>query len=125
MLVKDGEKRFTRWKLKYDIVKKGKPIRQLTPEAEQKLKKEYIFMANLENEIKKILGQTNTPTMLNFSYLAFAREVYGLSRRYKSTQLTQKVELTITKWQAQSLNTALLEKIRDQVYKMMNLKLTQ
>jgi hypothetical protein len=125
MLVKDGDKRFAKWKRNYDIIKNGQPVRQLTPQAEQKLKNQYIVMANLENEIKKIIGQTNTPTMLNFSYLAFTREIYGLIRRYKSNQLAQKVEFAMYKWQAQSLDKELLEKIRDHVYKMMNLKLTQ
>lgn len=124
MSFKNGEKRFARWKIKYDIVRNGKPIRQLTPEAEQKLKKEYIIMATIENEIKKILGQSTAPTMLNFSYLAYAREVYGLTRRYKNKKLQDEIEFATWKWKTRMLNEELLRQIKDKVLAMMNINLT-
>jgi hypothetical protein len=118
MLVKDGERRFNRWKMKYDLVKKGQPIRQLSAESEQKLKKQYVAMAKVENEIKKILGDAGVSTILNFSYLAFAREVYGFTRRYTSKKLQTEIDFAIWKWKTRQLNEELLGKIRDKVYKM-------
>ncbi|MBS4014968.1 MAG: hypothetical protein KGZ86_00800 [Candidatus Latescibacteria bacterium] len=123
MLVKDGDKRFARWKTRYDIVKNGKPIRQLSEESEQKLKKEFIRMAEIENEAKIIISKTNTPTMLNFAYLAFAREIYGLVKRYTKKTLQNQVEITLLKWQAQQLNQELLVKIKDKVFEMMGIDL--
>ncbi|MCX8014888.1 MAG: hypothetical protein N2748_02610 [candidate division WOR-3 bacterium] len=123
MLVKDGQSRFDHWKIKYDVIKRGKPIRKLSEESEQKLKAEYLNIANIENETKKILGDADVPIVLNFSYQAFAREIYGLTRRFAKTTLNNQVKIVIGKWQARSLKPEILEKIKDKIFTILKVDL--
>lgn len=121
MLVKNGQTRFDRWKIKYQTIKNGKPTRQLAEASEEKLKAEYTNIAEIEHETKKILSDTNEPTMLNFFYLAYAREIYGLSKRFTKKTLQNQLELTLNKWQARNLKPEILMKIKDKIFTMMKI----
>ncbi|MEO0084624.1 MAG: hypothetical protein ABIJ94_02720 [candidate division WOR-3 bacterium] len=121
MLVKNGQTRLEHWKMKYLTIRKGRPSRQLSKTSEEKLRTEYTNIAEIEHETKKILGNTNEPTMLNFFYLAFAREIYGLTRKYTKKTLQNQIEIALAKWQARSLNPEILMKIKDKIFKMMKI----
>ncbi|MCX8015000.1 MAG: hypothetical protein N2748_03175 [candidate division WOR-3 bacterium] len=70
----------------------------------------------LENEIKLILAEANTQTILNPFYLNFGREVFKLAQRFTGAQLLTAVNVALNKWVARGLDQDILEKIRNTVF---------
>ncbi|MCX7786022.1 MAG: hypothetical protein N2201_07390 [candidate division WOR-3 bacterium] len=70
----------------------------------------------LENEVKLILAEAGTPTLLNPSYLNFGREVYKYAKKFSGAQLLKEVDVLINKWHARTLDKDILERIRNTVF---------
>jgi len=115
MLVKDPQERVDRWVRKYERKTKGRRKRKASPETVQKLKNEFTISAHIEDGIKKILGQTAPPTILNVSYHNYAREISALIRRYRGDELQNRVGQVTQKWLARTLEKTILDKIRQYV----------
>ncbi len=71
---------------------------------------------SLENEVKLILAEAGTSTIMNPSYINFGREVYKLKLKFSGGQLLNAVNVVMNKWVARGLNQDILEKIRNTVF---------
>lgn len=70
----------------------------------------------LENEVKLILAEAGTSTILNPSYINFGREVLKLAEKFTGGQLINAVNIVLNKWVARGLDQDTLEKIRNTVF---------
>ena len=70
----------------------------------------------LENEVKLILAEAGTQTILNPSYINFGREVLKLANKFQGGQLINAVNIVLNKWVARGLDQDTLEKIRNTVF---------
>ena len=70
----------------------------------------------LENEVKLILAEAGTPTILNPGYLNFGRQVLKLAKKFSGAQLLNAVDVVLNKWVANSLDRDILERIRNTVF---------
>lgn len=70
----------------------------------------------LENEVKLILAEAGTQTILNPSYINFGREVLKLAEKFTGGQLINAVNIVLNKWVARGLDQDTLEKIRNTVF---------
>ncbi|MEO0091911.1 MAG: hypothetical protein ABIK61_04285 [candidate division WOR-3 bacterium] len=86
------------------------------PKMREQLSNIFPELENLENEIKLILAEAGTPSMLNTYYLNFGREVYRYAKRYSGVQLLKEVDVLVNKWHARSLDKDILERIRNTVF---------
>ena len=71
---------------------------------------------SLENEVKLILAEAGTQTIMNPSYINFGREVYKLKLKFSGGQLLNAVNVGMNKWVARGLDQDILEKIRNTVF---------
>lgn len=115
MLAKDPQKRVDRWVKKYEKRGKGRRKIKASPETVQKLKNEFTIGVHIEDGIKKILGQTAPPTILNVSYHNYGREISALIRRYRGEELQKRIDQVTQKWLTRTLEKTILDKIREYV----------
>jgi len=106
--------RITNWSKNY----KGycpKRLLKLKPMMKKRLAKEFRALEQLENEIKKIMGETGLPTWHNVPYLNFGRSIYGLRKRHIGNALLQEIAIRLAMAQQKLLKKTILIKIRDAV----------
>jgi hypothetical protein len=70
----------------------------------------------VENEVKLILAEAATSTILNPSYINFGREVYKTALRFSGGQLIATVDIILNKWVGRGLDRDILERIRNTVF---------
>ena len=70
----------------------------------------------LENEVKLILAEAATPTILNPGYLNFGREVLKNAQKFTGPQLIATVDIILNKWVGRGLDRDILERIRNTVF---------
>jgi hypothetical protein len=70
----------------------------------------------LENEVKLILAEAGTQTILNPAYINFGREVLKMAEKFTGGQLINAVNIVLNKWVARGLDQDTLEKIRNTVF---------
>ncbi|MEO0077098.1 MAG: hypothetical protein ABIK19_05480 [candidate division WOR-3 bacterium] len=116
MAVRPASRRLDKW----DAMFSGDVLSQRLAGYKEKMKDQLadIFpqQESLENEVKLILAEAGTQTILNPSYLNFGREVYKLTRRFSGSQLLSAVSVVLNKWVARGLDQDILEKIRNTVF---------
>ena len=117
MLAKDPQKRVDRWVRQYEKKTKGRRKRKANPETVRQLKKEFTTQTQMEYEIKKILGEAGSSTILNVSYQNYGREIFAKARRYRGEELSKLIEVITQKWVGRTLDKTILDKIRDYVLK--------
>ncbi|MCS7258319.1 MAG: hypothetical protein NZ601_02990 [candidate division WOR-3 bacterium] len=111
MSIKDSNSRYQNW-VSFMELNKGLKISHHT---KMTIKQEYAKLAEIETRTRQLLSTTAIPTFLNFYYLAFAREIYGLTRRYQDTNLTREIDIVLYKWQSRGLMSQVLLQIKEQV----------
>jgi hypothetical protein len=70
----------------------------------------------VENEVKLILAEAGTQTILNPAYINFGREVWRNTTKFSGGQLINAVNILLNKWVARGLDQDTLEKIRNTVF---------
>lgn len=70
----------------------------------------------VENEVKLILAEAATSTILNPAYLNFGREVYKTALRFSGGQLIAMVDIILNKWVGRGLDRDILERIHNTVF---------
>jgi len=70
----------------------------------------------LENEVKLILAEAGTSTLLNPGYINFGRQCYKLALKFSGSQLLNAVDIVFIKWAAFGLDRDVLERIRNTVF---------
>lgn len=109
--------RISKWSKKYPLYC---PKRLVSQQAamQERLAQEFIALERLENAVKQIMGESALPTWHNIPYLNFARQLYGLRRRYQGKALKREIAIRMMMAQKKLLKKRLLVKIRDTVLSM-------
>ena len=76
----------------------------------------FPMQEEVENQVKLILAEAGTSTIMNSFYINFGREVYKLKLRFSGGQLLNAVNVVMNKWVARGLDQDILEKIRNTVF---------
>ncbi len=92
-----------------------KRLLKLKPMMRERLANEFKALEQLENAVKKIMGESGLPTWHNLAYLNFGRQIYGLRKRHIGGTLQREIDLRITLAQQKLLKKSILLKIRDAV----------
>jgi hypothetical protein len=107
--------RLNKWTENFNAANAGhklEPYRQHM----RKLMAEYFEVAvKIENEVKKILGESGLPTWHNLPYHNFARKLHSLYTRFSGKTLTNAVTLEIRLAEMIRLDRDLFLKIKTAV----------
>ncbi len=107
---------------KWDAMYSGDVLSQKLAGYKEKMKEQLatIFPEQeaLENEVKVILSEAGTPSILNPFYLNFGREVYKYAKKFSGPQLLKEIDVLINKWHARTLDKDILERIRNTVFSL-------
>jgi len=76
----------------------------------------FPMQEEVENQVKLILAEAATPTIMNPFYINFGREVYKLKLRFSGGQLLNAVDIVMNKWVGRGLDRDTLEKVRNTVF---------
>ncbi|MCX8014665.1 MAG: hypothetical protein N2748_01470 [candidate division WOR-3 bacterium] len=116
MAVRPASRRLDKW----DAMFSGDVLSQKLAGYKDKMREQLatIFpkQETLENEVKLILAEAGTSTILNPSYLNFGREVFKLAEKFSGGQLINAVDVVLNKWVARGLDRDILERIRNTVF---------
>jgi len=118
MAVRPAQNRIDKWNLKLE----GEALSVVTGKQKQKMLDQvsvmFPLLETLENDVKLILAEAGTSTIMNPAYLDFGRQVFRLVRRFSGGQLINETNVVLNRWVAEGCDQDTLEKIRDTVYTM-------
>ncbi|MEO0092379.1 MAG: helix-turn-helix transcriptional regulator [candidate division WOR-3 bacterium] len=102
-------------------------IKPLTQAKKEKMAIRYgkhrINIEPIEQEITKLLGETQVPIILNQFYKAFAREYYSVLQQDLETPIVnQKLNRLMEKWVKKGLSSEFLEKVKEIVMGHLSVK---
>lgn len=116
MGVRPAQNRIDKWTAKMAgealSVVTGRQLTKMTDQVADVFPK----LEELENEIKLVLAEAGTQTILNPAYLNFGRQTYRACKRFSGGQLINTVNIYLNRWVAEGLDQDTLEKIRDIVF---------
>jgi len=92
-----------------------KRLLKMKPMMKKRLAKEFRALEQLENAIKRVMGETGLPTWHNVPYLNFGRSIYGLRKRHYGNALMQEIEIKVMMARQKLLKTAILKRILEVV----------
>jgi len=70
----------------------------------------------VENEVKLVLTEAATPTIMDPSYINFGREIYKTALRFSGGQLIATVDMILSNGLGRGLDLDILERIRSTVF---------
>jgi hypothetical protein len=73
----------------------------------------------VEETVKSVTGAAGAPTIIQFWYLSFGKQVYGLWRRLKREDLSDGLAPVRAKWQARGLEPRMLEQVEQAVLELL------
>ncbi|MCX8014807.1 MAG: hypothetical protein N2748_02195 [candidate division WOR-3 bacterium] len=116
MAVRPANRRIDKWDafLSGDVLSKA--VGEYKPKMLEQITSIFPELETVENEVKLILAEAGTATILNPSYINFGREVWKLAKRFTGSQLLNAVNVLLNKWVARGLDQDILEKIRNTVF---------
>ncbi len=91
---------------------------QYKPIMRERLAKEFQIQEMIENEVKKIMGETGLPTWHNIPYLNFGRKVFKIHRKYFSLTEKSALDLEVKLAVMNGLQKPILLKIRRKIIKI-------
>ena len=110
--------RIKNWDENYNQESAGARLMQYKPIMRERLKLEFKIQVMIENEVKKIMGESGLPTWHNIPYLNFGRQVYKVNRHtYGKTQIKE-LALLMKLARMKRLNKQMLVKIRDKILEL-------
>lgn len=92
-----------------------KRLLKLKPMMKERLASEFKALEQLENAVKKIMGESGLPTWHNIPYLNFGRSIYGLRKRHFGNALKREIDIRMMMARQKLLKKSILVKIRDAV----------
>jgi hypothetical protein len=110
--------RIKNWDKNFNAENAGERQMLLKPMMKERLRAEFKIQEMLENEVKKIMGESGLPTWHNIPYLNFGRQVYKVNRRTVGMTRTKELALLMKLAQMKQLQKRLLIKIRNKVVKL-------
>ncbi|MEO0072634.1 MAG: hypothetical protein ABIK10_04215 [candidate division WOR-3 bacterium] len=112
MFITDSNRRYMRWLEKFQVHARRRHQVRVSDRTKKHLQQAFQQLSQVEWITKSVLSATSTPTHLNFYYLAYARELYGLTKRYQDKNLERELEIVNYKWLRRGLDPKLLQRIR-------------
>ena len=112
--------RIEKWDKNYNAESVGHLQMRLKPMMKEQLLVEFKALEQLENAVKKIMGESGLPTWHNIPYLNFARQIYRLNKHYSGNMLKHEIALLMQLSRQKQLKYRLLRKIRDAVLALNN-----
>jgi hypothetical protein len=116
LAVRNALRRIEKWNIKLDGDVLSERVAKLKPMMKSQVESEFPALAEVENEVKVILGDIGLSSSLNPPYLNFARETYRMSKRLLGKQLLREVNASMAKWIARGFDQDILERIRNAVF---------
>jgi hypothetical protein len=83
----------------------------MKPMMKKRLAKEFKAIEQLENAIKRIMGETGLPTWHNVPYPNFGRSIYGLRKRHVGNALWNEIAIRFAMAQQNLLKKSILKRI--------------
>jgi hypothetical protein len=116
MAVRPANRRLDKWDnfLSGDVLSEA--VGKYKDKMHEQLSNIFPNQEKLENEVKLILAEAATSTILNPAYLNFGREVYKTALRFSGGQLIATVDIILNKWVGRGLDRDILERIRNTVF---------
>ncbi|MEO0076841.1 MAG: hypothetical protein ABIK19_04180 [candidate division WOR-3 bacterium] len=116
MAVRPANRRIDKWDafLSGDVLSKA--VGEYKPKMHEQIAAIFPQLEAVENEVKLVLAEAGTSTILNPAYLNFGREVWKMANRFSGTQLLNAVNILMNKWVGRGLDQDILEKIRNTVF---------
>jgi len=116
MGVRPANRRIDKWDafLSGDVL--SKTVGEYKPKMREQITNSFPQLEAVENEVKLILAEAGTSTILNPAYINFGREVWRNANKFSGGQLLNAVNVLLNKWVARGLDQDILEKIRNTVF---------
>lgn len=116
MAVRPANRRIDKWDafLSGDVLSEA--VGKYKPKMHEQIATIFPQLETVENEVKLILAEAATPTILNPAYINFGREVWKNAIRFSGGQLLNTVDVLLNKWVGRGLDRDILEKIRNTVF---------
>jgi hypothetical protein len=110
--------RIKNWDKNFNAESAGAMLSAYKDKMKEQLAIEFQIQEMIENEVKKIMGESGLPTWHNIPYLNFGRKVFKINRKYfglsKKSALDLEVKLAIMN----GLQRPMLLKIRRKILKL-------
>ena len=116
MGVRPASRRLDKWEAMFSGEVVSTKLAGYKEKMKEQLSSIFPMQERLENEVKLVLAEAGTQTILNPAYINFGREVLKLAQRFSGGQLINAVNITLNKWVARGLDQDTLEKIRNTVF---------
>lgn len=116
MGVRPASRRLEKWDNNYAGDVLSERMKNYKDKMREQLSNIFPLQETLENEVKTILAEAGTSTILNPAYLNFGREVLKLCQKFSGGQLINAVDVVLNKWVARALDRDILERIRNTVF---------
>lgn len=116
MGVRPASRRLEKWDNNYSGDVLSERMKNYKDKMREQLSTIFPLQETLENEVKTILAEAGTSTVLNPAYLNFGREVLKLCQKFSGGQLINAVDVVLNKWVARALDRDILERIRNTVF---------
>jgi hypothetical protein len=116
MGVRPASRRLDKWDAMYSGDVLSTKLAGYKDKMKEQLSTIFPQQETLENEVKLVLAEAATPTILNPPYINFGREVLKLAQKFSGGQLLNAVDVVLTKWVGRGLDRDTLEKIRNTVF---------
>jgi len=110
----DVTRRLEQWQAKTepdDVCRKLKQVRQTMV---RRRAQQQVLLVEVETKGRRVLNRADVPTIFYPHYLNFCREVFARRQRFAGASLAREVGVLVEKWALQTLDRALLERIRDE-----------
>ncbi len=113
----DPVRRIAKWDAKYDTTLIKTNLDKMRPTMLQNVTAIFPMIASMEMQVKQTLDAAGVPTTDYPGYLAFGREIWGLTRKDISGEsLAQAVAILLAKWVARGYTQSVLQSIRTDVF---------
>ncbi len=116
MGVRPASRRLEKWDNNFSGDVLSERMKNYKDKMREQLSNIFPLQETLENEVKTILAEAGTSTVLNPAYLNFGREVLKLCQKFSGGQLINAVDVVLNKWVARALDRDILERIRNTVF---------
>jgi hypothetical protein len=110
--------RIKNWDKNYNLESAGKRQIRMKQMIKKSLKKEFALAVMLENEVKKIMGESGLPTWHNIPYLNFGRKALKIRRRFDGAMLENEIAMLVILATQNLLQEPILYKITEAVLRL-------
>ena len=114
----DSNQRLTAWKMKTDTGRTKQTLDTLRPDMLQHYEAAVASLCERERKVRQMLDAAGVHTIMYVPCLNYARQLYKLSRQQgiSGESFALGAEVLLQKWAARGLDSAVLARIRTEVF---------